>query len=69
MAMPEVMLKDWELLNEQNQRQTLAFMRFLLSQQEEDRADPPRRLGALAHRFKGIADDFDAPLPEFKEYM
>ena len=40
MAMPESMLKDWELLTEQNQRQARTFIRFLLSQQGREGLDP-----------------------------
>jgi hypothetical protein len=48
-----------------------SYIRLLLDQQEREkpRAYPRRRLGILADRFHGIADDFNDPLPEFKEYM
>lgn len=71
MAMPESLIRDWELLNENNQKQARSYIHLLLAQQEEtgQRVNPPRKLGLLAHRFHGIAEDFNAPLPEFEEYM
>ena len=36
MAMPESIKRDWELLTEQNKRQTQTFISFLLSQQEDE---------------------------------
>lgn len=71
MAMPESLIQDWERLNAQNQQQAQSYIRLLLDRQNgiEQRENPPRRLGILAHRFHGIAADFNDPLPEFKEYM
>lgn len=71
MAMPESLIQDWERLNEQNQKQARSYISLLLAQQREkgQRANPPRKLGLLAHRFHGIAEDFDAPLSEFEEYL
>ena len=70
MAMPESMLRNWELLTEQNRAQIQNFVDFLLAQQQgEKRKNPRRKLGVLEHRFRGISEDFDAPLPEFEEYM
>ena len=71
MAMPESLIQEWDRLNEQNRKQAHSYIRLLLDQQEREkpRAYPKRRLGILADRFHGIADDFNDPLPEFKEYM
>lgn len=38
MAMPESIKRDWELLTEQNKRQTQTFISFLLSRQEDEDA-------------------------------
>lgn len=71
MAMPESLIRDWERLTRQNQAQAQSYISLLLSQQQDPsrRTNPVRKLGALSHRFHGISDDFNAPLPEFKEYM
>ena len=72
MAMPAWVPEAWAQLNEDNQRQAGTFLKFLLSQQamEEQPAQPPKRkLGLLADRFEFIAEDFDAPLKDFEEYM
>lgn len=34
-----------------------------------DEIRPARKLGLLSDRFRGISDDFNDPLPAFKEYM
>ena len=47
-------------------------MQFLLSQQDSAMPDTrakERRLGSLADRFEFIADDFNDPIDEFREYM
>lgn len=71
MAMPESLIQDWERLNTQNRQQAQSYIRLLLNQQHNagQRENPPRRLGILAHRFHGIAPDFDEPLQDFEEYM
>lgn len=71
MAMPESLIRDWERLSEQNQRQARSYIHLLLSQQqdEQERVYPARVFGTLAHRFHGIDEDFDAPLSAFKEYL
>ena len=71
MAMPESLIQEWYRLSEQNRKQAHSYIRLPLDQQEREkpRAYPRRRPGILADRFHGIADDFNDPLPEFKEYM
>lgn len=71
MAMPESLLREWELLNEQNRQHARSYISLLLSRQNEkkQRVNPPRKLGTLANRFHGISEDFDAPLSEFEEYL
>ena len=71
MAMPESLIHEWDQLNESNRRQAHLYIRLLLKQQDEDaiRINPTRKLGILSHRFHGITDDFNDPLPEFREYM
>lgn len=55
-------------------KQVLDYIEFLLARknpQEQDIA-PPERKKPVAGLMKGkiwIADDFDAPLDDFKEYM
>ena len=71
MAMPAWIPEVWNRLNEDNQKQIADYMEFLLSRQADavKAKDEKRKLGLLADRFEFIADDFDAPLEDFKEYM
>jgi len=71
MAMPESLIQEWDQLNEQNRKQARSYIRLLLNQQAQtgSRTYPLRKLGVLADRFHSISDDFNDPLPEFKEYM
>ena len=71
MAMPAWIPEAWNRLNEDNQKQIADYMEFLLSRQSDavKAKDEKRKLGLLADRFEFIADDFDAPLEDFKEYM
>lgn len=71
MAMPEILVQEWERLNTENQQQARDFIHLLLTKQNEmePRKHSKRKLGMLAHRFHSIADDFNDPLPEFKEYL
>ena len=72
MAMPAWIPEAWNRLNEDNQKQIADYMEFLLSRQGDAVMAPKnekRKLGLLADRFEFIADDFDAPLEDFKEYM
>ena len=71
MAMPAWVPEAWARLNEDNQRQAGSFLKFLLAQQDQEQSAkaPKRRLGLLADRFEYIAEDFDAPLKDFEEYM
>ena len=71
MAMPAWIPEAWGKLTADNQRQAGDFLRFLLSQQEKEKPSKPgkRQLGMLADRFVSMADDFDEPLEDFKEYM
>lgn len=71
MAMPAWIPEAWNRLNEDNQKQIADYMEFLLSRQGDavKAKNEKRKLGLLANRFEFIADDFDAPLEDFKEYM
>ena len=71
MAMPEILVQEWECLNTENQQQARNFIHLLLTKQSqtEPRKHPERKLGILAHRFHSIADDFNDPLIEFEEYL
>ena len=71
MVMPESLIQDWERLNAQIRRQAQTYIHLLLTRQQdaEPRKHPMRKLGILAHRFHGIADDFNDSLPEFEEYL
>ena len=71
MAMPESPMRDWERLSVQNQQQAQSYIHLLLARQSglEQRENSPRRLGILADRFHGIAEDFNDPLPEFEAYL
>ena len=72
MAMPAWIPETWNRLSEDHQKQIADFMQFLLSKQERECNSPTtekRKLGLLADRFEFIADDFDAPIDDFKEYL
>ena len=68
MAIPEAVLRDWELLSEQNKADVCNYIGELLKRQTGERVNPVRKLGTLAYRFRGISDDFDDPLSGFNEY-
>jgi len=44
------------------------FVDFLLAKSEKDIGKKPRIFGCMKGKIK-MADDFDAPLEDFKEYM
>lgn len=71
MAMPESLIREWDQLSEQNRKQACSYISLLLKQQEknEQRVYPKRKFGILADRFHSIADDFNAPLPDFEAYL
>ena len=70
MSMPAWVPETWNRLSEDHQKQIADFMQFLLSKQESVPSHTEKRkLGILADRFEFIADDFDAPIDDFKEYM
>jgi hypothetical protein len=56
------------------QNEVLDFIAFLLNKQEKrevtQQSKPPvRKAGSMKGLITYIADDFDAPLEDFKEYM
>ena len=71
MAIPAWIMENWEKLSSENKIQAGSYIRTLLNQQSHGKiiAVPLRRLGILADRFEYTADNFDAPLEDFKEYM
>lgn len=71
MAMPAWLPEAWNRLSADNQKQASDYLQYLLSQQEKDEQSKlkKRKLGLLANRFVFMADDFNEPLAEFKEYM
>ena len=67
--MPVWIVEKWEKLNRENQVEAEHYIERLLRQQHEPIGAPARQLGVLSDRFEFISDDFDAPVPEFREYM
>ena len=73
MEMPTVVERKWCKLNQANQRQASDFIDFLLAKQQENISQTTNRTGIQLGIWKNepyyIADDFDEPLDDFKEYM
>ena len=74
MEMPTVVERKWHKLNPANQKQASDFIDFLLAkQQQENNARASDVIGIRLGIWKDepyyIAEDFDAPLDDFKEYM
>lgn len=74
MEMPTVVERKWRKLNQANQKQASDFIDFLLAkQQRENISQTTNRTGIQLGIWKNepyyIADDFDEPLDDFKEYM
>ena len=64
--------RKWRMLSPVNQKQASDFRDFLLSRKEQAAAEPRRsriRFGIWKDEPFYIADDFDAPLDDFEEYM
>ena len=65
----------YQNLPPEKQAAAYQFMLFLASCPDsvsvvpEKKQKGKRKLGVLADRFHGIADDFNDPLPEFGEYL
>jgi hypothetical protein len=59
-------------LPEDVRKQVLDFIELLMKRREEKPQEPQHKKRRVAGLMKGqihIADDFDAPLDDFKEYM
>lgn len=68
------MQEAFEKLSDEEQLAVFQYVQFLVSNPSVRvviQKDPPakRKLGLLADRFHGMSDQFNEPLPEFKEYM
>lgn len=55
-------------LPEKMKKEVEDFVDFLQTKSAEDSQKKPRIFGCLKGKIK-IADDFDAPIEDFKEYM
>lgn len=74
MEMPVSLEQKWHKLNRANQKQASDFVDYLLmrqqaGQKEQELPKSNIRLGVWKGEPFFIADDFDAPLDDFKEYM
>ena len=74
MEMSTLFERKWRKLNPANQKQASDFMDFLLSRQQEAESEPPKpkrqkKTGVWNGEPYYIAEDFDEPLDDFKEYM
>lgn len=49
-------------------REVLDFVEFLQTKSKKEVSPKPRTFGSLKGKIK-MAEDFDAPLEDFKEYM
>ena len=71
MAMPKEMLQRWNELTQQEQEQAVDFIDFLLLHRKHGEAPRKTRFqfDVLAGGLEYIAEDFDDPIDDFKEYM
>ncbi len=69
MALPAWVVEKWDQLSRENQDQARDYIERLLHQQNSEAKNPMRKLGPLKDRFEFIADDFNAPIDDFREYM
>lgn len=70
MAMPETVVQRWNEMTEDEQKQTVSFIDFLLLRRQQQKPAKTRfEFDALAGGLEYISDDFDETPEEFKEYM
>lgn len=74
MELPTIVERKLRSLNQANQKQASDFIDFLLAkQQRENNSQTTGKTGIQFGIWKDepyyIADDFDEPLDDFKEYM
>lgn len=73
MEMPASLEQKWNQLNDTNRRQANCFIDFLLEQQRRNGPTQGGRSRIVPGIWKSepfyIAEDFDEPLEDFKEYM
>ena len=69
MAIPAWIPEAWAELSPENQKQAGDFLYFLLERQEkEKKARSAFQFGTLKGEIE-VSENFDDPLPQFKEYM
>jgi len=68
MSSADLFLK-FNSLPEDLRKKVLAYMESLLTGQPKPEEPPKKRIAGLLKGKIWIADDFDAPLDDFKEYM
>ena len=73
MAMPETVMRDWAVLNREDQEQAAQFISLLaFRRQHEDTSRASHKSRVQFDVWKGqieVFDNFDDPLPGFEEYM
>ena len=73
MAMPETVMRDWAVLNREDQEQAAQFISLLaFRRQHEDASRASHKSRVQFDIWKGqieVFDNFDDPLPGFEEYM
>lgn len=68
----EAVVKQATGLQDKYVEMVVSYIQFLQAKQKKESKPSPverRQLGPLADKFRSIADDFDEPLDELKEYM
>ena len=68
----ELLLQEAQGMSEAALMEVVRFMKFIKSETEAAATDQPDRGARKAGTYRGkirMADDFDAPLKEFGEYM
>ena len=73
MASPEAMLKDWEVLDREDQEQAAQFISLLAYRRRHEQAQrEPRKTHVQFDVWKGqieLLDNFDDPLPGLEDYV
>lgn len=66
----DLLIKETEGLSEDKLMEVVRFVRFIKLNSIDEKNNPVKTRKAGKYRGQGwMADDFDAPLEDFKEYM
>lgn len=69
MATDQLLLQEFNKLPASLQQEVLDFVGYLSSKYKTKRTTPKRKAGSMKGLVSYMADDFNAPLEDFKDYM